>query len=344
MIRESLLYLSDNRLARSIVAEAPLARRIAERFVAGESLADAMRIAKALNASGLTATLAHLGESVSHRGDAEVATDVMVRLLEAIAAEGILANVSLKPTQLGLSIDENLCLANLRRVLTRARELGDGDGEIFVRIDMESSEFAERTISLVTTLWAEGFRNVGTVIQSYLRRAPIDLDRLISLGSRVRLVKGAYRESRRIAYPDKADVDRMFVEEMQTLLEANRYAAIATHDEAMIAATRRYAFERGIPRNSFEFQMLYGIRRDLQRRLREEGYNVRTYLPFGESWYPYLMRRMAERPANLLFVMGNLAKEAPTQGIGTPIALGSGFAFGALATAVWRGRGRARSP
>jgi len=336
MIRESLLFLSDNPTVRRLVTEAPAARRIAERFVAGDTLEDAVRTAKSLNTSGLLVTLDHLGESVRRREDAELATDAAIRTLEAIASEGILANISLKPTQLGLAIDHDLCVANLRHVLSRARELGDGDGEIFVRLDMESSEFTEGTITLVETLWREGYHNLGTVVQSYLRRTPIDVDRLISIGSRVRLVKGAYREASEVAYPDKAEVDRMFVEEMQTLLEARRSPAIATHDEAMIDATRRYAFERGIPRDSFEFQLLYGVRRDLQLRLREEGYRVRVYLPFGESWYPYLMRRLAERPANLLFVATNLAKESPIREVAKPIALGAGFAVGALAATAWR--------
>lgn len=339
MIRESLLYLSDNAAIRRMVTETPASRKIAERFVAGDTLADAIRCAKQLNAAGLTVTLDPLGEQVTAREDAINETDTAVRTVEAIATEGIQGNISVKATQLGLEIDESLCRENLRRILDRARELGDGGGEIFVRVDMESSEFTERTVALVEHFFAEGYRNVGTVVQAYLRRASPDVDRLLAIGSRVRLVKGAYREPEEVAYPDKAMVDRKFVDAMMTLLESGHYPAIATHDEAMIRATRNYAFEYGIARDSFEFQMLFGIRRDLQNRLREEGYNVRVYLPFGDSWYPYLMRRMAERPANLLFVMDSVAKESSLSldGFGKPLALGAGFLFGAVAAKTWRG-------
>ncbi|MDR0787728.1 MAG: proline dehydrogenase family protein [Gemmatimonadota bacterium] len=336
MIRESLLYLSDHPRIREIVSELPAAKRVTRRFVAGETLPEAVQVAKSLNAAGLSVTLDHLGEAVSLPEDARVATVEAVRMLETISSGKIQANISLKPTQLGLAIDESLCVSNLRRILERARELGDGDGEIFVRLDMESSEFTEQTVSLVETFWGEGFRNIGTVVQSYLHRAPIDIDRLVSLGSRIRLVKGAYRESDRVAFQKKDEVDRKFVEQMGTLLEADHCAAIATHDEEIIAATRQYAFEHGILRNSFEFQMLYGVRRDLQQRLREEGYNVRVYLPFGGSWYPYLMRRMAERPANLFFVLENVARESSLKEVSGPLALGSGFVLGALATRLWR--------
>jgi proline dehydrogenase len=203
---------------------------------------------------------------------------------------------------------------------------------------MESSAHTERTIQLVEALWAAGYHNVGTVVQSYLRRTLDDVRRLNRLGSRVRLVKGAYNEPADVAFQDKADVDAMFERAMQLLLSEGVYPAIATHDEDLIAATRRYAFEHGIPRESFEFQMLYGIRRDLQQRLREEGYNVRVYLPFGDSWYPYLMRRMAERPANLLFITGSILKESPVSRIARPVAIASGAVAGAVAALAWRGR------
>jgi proline dehydrogenase len=223
-------------------------------------------------------------------------------------------------------------------VLQRARELGDGAGEIFVRLDMESSEYTERTVALVEALWADGFHNTGTVLQSYLRRTPDDVERMIALRARVRLVKGAYQEPDSVAFPDKADTDRMFVEEMERLLDAGNYPAIATHDEAIIDAARRYVWEKGISKDSFEFQMLYGVRRDLQARLREEGYNVRVYVPFGESWYPYLMRRLAERPANMLFMAGSIAKESGVAGYARPVAIGGGILAGALAALAWRRR------
>ncbi len=336
MLRQSLLYLSESQAAQQLVTGTPLSRRVAERFVAGESLDDAIRAARTLNEQRFTVSLVYLGESITSRREAEEATEMFLRILEPIAEAGLEGNISLKPTQLGLDINEEFCRENVRRILSRARELGDGEGEIFVRLDMESSEYTERTIRLVEDLWAEGFRNVGTVVQSYLYRTPRDVQRLNALGSRVRLCKGAYNEPLEVAYPDKADVDRQFVEEMQVLLEEGVYAAIATHDEAMIDATRRWTFERGIAKSSFEFQMLYGVRRDLQARLLEEGYNVRIYLPFGESWYPYLMRRMAERPANLLFIVNSVAREAAPGRILRPVAVGTGVVAGTLAALAWR--------
>jgi proline dehydrogenase len=338
MLRESLLFLSENPAAKRLITRTPVSRRIAERFVAGETLDDAMRAARATNELGLKVSLDYLGESVTNREEAEAAADVAIETLERIAAEKLDANVSLKPTALGLEIDEDFCRTNVERVLERARELGDGDSEIFVRLDMESSEFTERTIALVEALWADGYRNVGTVLQSYLKRTPRDVDRLVSRGMRVRLVKGAYNEPDEVAFADKADVDEKFMEETKTLLHAGHYPAIATHDEAIIDQTRRYAFEQGISRESFEFQMLYGIRRDLQQRLREDGYNVRVYIPFGGSWYPYLMRRMAERPANLLFITSSILRESPLPGVANPYGLSAGVLAGTFLGLTWRSR------
>ena len=338
MLRQSLLYLSDNQAVRRAVSETGVSRRLVERFVAGETLDEAISVARALNEAGLLVSLDHLGELVITREEALSAVDMAIRSVERIALDEIRGNISVKPTQLGLGIEVDFCLANMERILTRAREVGKGDDEIFVRVDMESSDYTEKTIGLIEALWEKGFRNVGTVIQSYLHRSPGDIARLTALGSRVRLVKGAYNEPAGVAYPDKADVDRKFVEEMKTLLAAGHYPAIATHDDSMIAATRRYAFEHGIPRDSFEFQMLYGIRRDLQTRLREEGYNVRIYVPYGNSWYPYLMRRMAERPSNLFFVARGVAKESPLGRVGRPFAIGAGAVAGAFAALAWRGR------
>ncbi|CAN5320521.1 proline dehydrogenase [soil metagenome] len=313
MLKRSLLFLSENPVARLVVTGSALSRRVAERFVAGDTLDEAVLAARALNDAGLLVSLDYLGEAVSSRAEAEAATEVAIRTLERVRAEKLQANVSLKPTQLGLDLDPGLCRDNVARVLTRARELAPDD-PIFVRMDMEASEFTEGTIRLVEELWEAGFRNVGTVLQSYLRRTPEDVERLNQLGARVRLVKGAYQEPEEVAFPDKAEVDRHFVEEMKALLTGGNYPAIATHDEAMIDATRRFAWEKGIGKHAFEFQMLYGVRRDLQSRLREEGYTVRIYVPFGDSWYPYLMRRMAERPANLLFVARNVALEGSDMG------------------------------
>jgi proline dehydrogenase len=338
MLRQSLLFLSDSPTAKRLVTGTRVSRRMAERFVAGETLEDAIRAGRESNEANLTASLDFLGESVASRAEAEAATEMAIRTVEAIVESGIDGNISIKPTQLGLDIDEEFCRENVERLLARAREVGDGEGEIFVRLDMESSEYTERTMALTEKLWAAGYRNVGTVLQSYLRRTPDDMRRLLELGSRIRLVKGAYKEPSSVAFPDKADVDARFVEEMRELLERGNFPAIATHDEAMIDATRRWAFERGVPKESFEFQMLYGIRRDLQQRLREEGYLVRVYIPFGDSWYPYLMRRMAERPANLLFITGSILKESPVSRIARPVAIASGAVAGAVAALAWRGR------
>lgn len=342
MLKQSLLYLSESPAAKRVVTGTSVSRQIAARFVAGDTLDDAVGAARALNGNGFAVSLDYLGEAVATRAEAEAATRTADDTLHRIASEGLKANISIKPTQLGLDLDEEFCRANIRWVLERARELGDGDGEIFVRLDMEGSDYTERTVALVETLWGEGFRNVGTVLQSYLRRTPADVQRLNRFGARVRLVKGAYQEPASVAFPEKTEVDRHFVEEMQLLVDGGAYPAIATHDEAMIDATRRYAWERGIAKSSFEFQFLYGVRRDLQARLLEEGYNVRIYVPFGDSWYPYLMRRMAERPANLLFMASSIAKESPLRGAGHPRAVGAGVLAGALSTLIWKRRRNSR--
>jgi proline dehydrogenase len=338
MLKESLLALSESRTAKNVITRAPVSRSLAMRFVAGDTLEDAVQAARALNRAGLSVSLDFLGESVQTREEAQGATDMIIRILETISRTGIDANVSVKPTQLGLDLDEEFCRDNVEMVLQRARELGDGGGEVFVRLDMESTAYTERTIALVERLWADGFHNTGTVLQSYLRRTPEDLERLIALGSRIRLVKGAYKEPEDLAFPDKADVDRAYVDEMERLLEAGSYPAIATHDEAIIDHARRFVWEKGIGKESFEFQMLYGVRRDVQTRLREEGYNVRVYVPFGDSWYPYLMRRLAERPANVIFMAGNILKESGVGRFFNPAAIGAGIAAGAAAGLVLRGR------
>ncbi|HUE97473.1 MAG TPA: proline dehydrogenase family protein [Longimicrobiaceae bacterium] len=338
MFREGVLYLSNSPRMRRLVTETGFSKQLAQRFVAGDTLDDAIAAAKAINASGLTVSLDYLGESVTNRAEATAAAEMAVASLVRLSGEGIVGNISLKPTQLGLELDRDFCLANVEGILARARELGDGEGEIFVRLDMESSEYTEGTIELVEALWSRGYRNVGTVVQSYLYRTISDVRRLNALGSRVRLVKGAYQEPAAVAYQDKEDVDRQFVLALKLLLKEGIYPAIATHDDEMVAEARTFAFEHGIARDSFEFQMLYGIRRDLQQRLREEGYNVRVYLPYGDSWYPYLMRRMAERPANLFFLAGSVMKESPAGRLGRPKALGAGLAAGVLAALAFRSR------
>lgn len=306
ILRNSILFLSDSRLARRIARDAPFARGVARRFVAGETIDDAVNAARALNETGALVTLDYLGESVSSREEATASADVYIQLLQRITAEELNANVSLKLTQMGQDIDEDFLRQNLGRVLDLARE-----NDIFVRFDMESSAYTQRTLDFFRKLWDEGYHNIGVVIQSYLYRSEDDIRMANELGARVRLCKGAYKEPESVAYPEKRDVDANFIKLMQLLLSEGNYPGIATHDEAMIRATIAYAREEGIPNSAYEFQMLYGIRRDLQQKLVADGYNMRVYVPFGEAWYPYLMRRMAERPANLMFIVDAMIRESP---------------------------------
>jgi len=277
-----------------------LAQRLAMRFVAGTTLEQALAVCRDLNAEGITVTLDVLGESVSSLEEAAAARDVYLRTLSAIHDGSVQGNVSLKLSQFGIDLSEAECRANVGQLVERARTLSG-----FVRVDMESSEYADRTLALVHDLFSQ-FGAVGTVIQAYLYRSRADIEKLNQRGIRVRLCKGAYLEPASVAFPKKADVDKNYVELMQLLLDKGNYPAIATHDENMIAATKAYAETHKISRDAFEFQMLYGIRRDLQRQLAKSGYRVRVYVPFGAAWYPYYMRRLAERPANILFILRNL--------------------------------------
>jgi proline dehydrogenase len=277
-----------------------LARQLATRFVAGATLDQAVKVARKLNQEHITATLDHLGESVTSLADAATARDVYLRTLDAIHQNGLQANVSLKLTQFGLDIFYEECLANVEALVRHARDLGS-----FVRVDMESSEYTQRTLDLVSDLFRR-YGSVGVVIQAYLYRSRADIEKLCVEGIRVRLCKGAYLEPASAAYPSKADVDRNFLELAEILLQKGVYPAIATHDEAIIDRIKHFAEANRIPRDAFEFQMLYGIRRDLQRKLIAEGWRLRLYVPFGCAWYPYYMRRLAERPANVLFILRNL--------------------------------------
>jgi proline dehydrogenase len=299
MLKESLLYLARQERIRQFVITNPAARAVARRFVAGETLDDAMRATKPLNARRIAVSLDHLGENVSDRREAEATAGEYITTLERIRTEGVEANISIKLTALGLDIDMGLCQANLERVVCEAHKR-----DIFVRVDMEGSDYTERTLDLVGEAHAR-YPNVGTVVQSMLYRTPSDVETLIERGIRVRLVKGAYMEPPAVAFPTKTDVDEQYLRLMYRLLERGVFPALATHDEALLAAAQRYAAEKQIPRARFEFQMLYGIRRDLQEQLASEGYNVRVYVPYGSQWYPYLTRRMAERPANLMFILSN---------------------------------------
>jgi len=306
MLRTGLLWLSEQPRLFSIIRGNGLARRLASRFVAGETVEAAVAALTQLNATGIRASLDLLGESVAGAAEARAARDTYLETLDRIRRAGADANVSVKLTQMGLALDERLCVENLRAIIAQAR-----DDRSFVRIDMEQSEYTERTLQLFRQKFHPEFGNaVGVVLQSYLRRTERDVEDMIALGARVRLCKGAYQEPPAVAFPAKRDVDATFVRCMEWLLERGNYPGIATHDTAIIAHAKDFARERGVAPQRFEFQMLYGVRRDLQRRLRREGYNVRVYVPFGSHWYPYLMRRLAERPANVVFLLGNIVRES----------------------------------
>ncbi|MDT8341313.1 MAG: proline dehydrogenase family protein [Longimicrobiales bacterium] len=305
MLRNSLIFLSQSSAAKTVVTRTPL-RTMARRFVPGEKVDDLVRAVRAANAEGMSATGNYLGESVHDEPNARRAADIYLRILDRIHDEKLDANISLKFTQLGQDISETFLAQNLGRVLERARET-----DTFIRFDMESSEYTQRTLDAFEKLWAQGWRNIGVVLQSYLKRSAGDVARMNELGARVRLCKGAYAEPPSVAFQEKAQVDDSFVELTRMLLAGGNYPAIATHDERMIAATVDFAEREGIARERFEFQMLHGVRRDLQAQLVKDGYRVRAYVPFGEHWYPYLMRRLAERPANMLFFAGSVVKESP---------------------------------
>ncbi|MGO8947608.1 MAG: proline dehydrogenase family protein [Ktedonobacterales bacterium] len=302
MLKDTMLFLARQDGIRHFVSSNPAARRVARRFVAGETLQDALAVAQSLNQRHISVSLDHLGENVSDGAEAAAAARDYIQTLDRIRSSGVEANISIKLTALGLDISEELCRENVICVLRHARDL-----DIFVRIDMEGSDYTQRTLDMVLDLRHE-FEQVGTVMQAMLYRTPKDVVRLIESHTRVRLVKGAYLEPAALAYPRKADVDAAFVELMHTLLEHGVYPAIATHDEHIIAETCRFAAKHGLSAARFEFQMLYGIRRDLQDQLARRGYNVRVYVPYGTQWYPYLTRRLAERPANLVFVMSNAVR------------------------------------
>lgn len=276
----------------------------ARRFIAGEEIPEAIAAARALEERGFQHTLDLLGESVASLSGADTATRGYLRVVDAIIEAGIGRNVSLKLTQLGLDVDKASTIDNLRRILDRAEPAG-----FFVRIDMENSPYTEVTLEIFETMWQQGYREVGIVLQSALYRSEKDLARLNALGARVRLVKGAYNEPKNVAYQKKEDVDAAYARMTKTLLTSGQYPAIATHDPAMIDLAKSVAREHGIAPDRFEFQMLYGIRRDLQARLLADGYRIRVYVPFGREWFPYFMRRLGERPANIAFVLRGIAGE-----------------------------------
>jgi len=276
----------------------------ARRFIAGETLEEAVVVARTLQSRGLLLTLDYLGESVRSIDEATTATRAYLTLMDAIVAAGIERNLSLKLTQLGLEVDRATCVDNLRRIL----DPGQRDG-FFVRIDMENSPFTQVTLDVFETLWQQGYRNIGVVLQACLHRSEQDVRRMNELQARVRLVKGAYKEPQTAAYQLKSEVDEAYRRLMRVLLDAGNYPAIATHDETMLRTACAYAAEHGIAPERYEFQMLYGVRRDLQTTLAAEGHRMRIYVPFGREWFPYFMRRLGERPANVGFVIRGILGE-----------------------------------
>jgi proline dehydrogenase len=305
MLRNTLLYLSNQPGIFKFVRDNSVAKSFASRFVAGETVHTAIDAVRRLNAKGITASLDLLGESTTNEQEAYAAQREYLQLLDLIAREKLDANVSLKLTAMGMDISDALCVKVTREILERAKSYNN-----FVRLDMESSAYTQKTLDLFSQHFYPDFRaNVGIVLQSYLYRTVADAERAATWGARVRICKGAYKEPADVAFPEKSDVDASYVKAMHHLLAHGNYPGIATHDEAIIAEARRFAKEKGIASDRFEFQMLYGVRRDLQEGLVRDGYRVRCYVPFGTQWYPYLMRRLAERPANVAFMAGNVVRE-----------------------------------
>jgi proline dehydrogenase len=306
MIRRSLLYLSQSPGARKVLTGNPLTRPMSRRFVAGEGADDLMDSVREVNGKGFQATANYLGEAVRDRESARAAADMYLTVIDHLSDEGLDAGVSLKFTQMGQDIDEAFLQENLGRVLQRAKDAG-----VFIRFDMEGSDYTQRTLDAFEALWQEGWRGIGAVLQAYLKRTAGDVRRMIDLGAPVRLCKGAYAEPAAIAYQEMDRIRANFIELMHWLMAEGEDPAIATHDPILIDAARGFAAREGIDAARFEFQLLYGVRRDIQQELLDAGHRVRVYIPFGEMWYPYLMRRLAERPENLFLVMGSVVKESP---------------------------------
>jgi len=302
--RSALIYLSRREGLKDFATRFPPFKKLTTRFVAGETVDDAVQMIRQINADGATASFDHLNESVAHEQEADQEVREYLRILVRIDETGIRSNVSIKLTQFGLELDSELAYQNARRVVEDAARRGN-----FVRVDMEASSVTQVTLDIFDRLRSEfGLNDVGIVLQSYLRRSYDDAVRLVKVPARIRICKGAYNEPPEVAFPDKKDVDSNYVRIMQLLLGSGIYHGIATHDPKMIAATIDFAQREGIGKEAFEFQMLFGIRRDLQKQLAHDGYNMRVYVPYGKHWYPYFMRRLAERPANIWFVLKNMFK------------------------------------
>jgi proline dehydrogenase len=307
VLRAALIALSESRSLRGIAERSRIGQRTSARFVAGKEVADAIRAAAAMNQIGASVSIDNLGENVTNADEARASAQLYSNLLDEIAARKLNANVSLKLTHMGLDVDEAMAYEIVRGLVAKAACMSPKN---FVRVDMEGSPYTQRTLNFVHELHRvpgnEGC--VGAVIQSYMRRAEADIEKLLSERIRIRLCKGAYKEPEDIAFPKKSEVDGNYVKLMKTLMKSGVYHGLATHDEAIIKEAKAFAIREGIPRNAFEFQMLHGIRRDLQQNLVRDGWGVRVYIPFGTEWYPYFMRRLAERPANVLFIAKNLLR------------------------------------
>jgi len=304
LTRSALIYLSRQEGLKEFAARFSLFRKLTTRFIAGETIDEAIAAIREINARGCTASFDHLNESVDSAAETEAEVTEYLNVLARIDYTGIKSNVSIKLTQFGLEIDPELAYRNARRVVEDAKRRGN-----FARIDMEGSSVTQATLDIFNRLRAEfDLNDVGIVVQSYLYRTKDDVSALLKIPARIRLCKGAYDEPAEVAYPDKKDVDQNYVQVMQMLLSSGVYHGIATHDPKMIDATVDFAQREGISKDAFEFQMLYGIRRDLQEQLARDGYGMRVYVPYGKHWYPYFMRRLAERPANIWFVVKNLWK------------------------------------
>jgi proline dehydrogenase len=299
MLKAILLYLSRQKVIQGFMMNFGVTRRVVDRFVSGEELQDGLNAVKKINSEGAIATLDHLGEEVSEPEEAIAATEVYLNALEQINNNRVDTNVSVKPTQVGLKVDKKLCEENFARIIEKAKKY-----DSFVRMDMEGSDCTQDTLDVFYNL-RKKYDNLGIVIQTYLYRSEKDVDEILKLGGRIRLCKGAYKEPKEIAFPKKQQVDENFVKLMQKMLLSGIYHGIATHDEKIIETAKEFAQKNNIPKESFEFQLLYGIRTELQYQLIRQGYNVRIYIPFGRQWYPYFMRRLAERPANLFFFLKN---------------------------------------
>jgi proline dehydrogenase len=308
MLRTFFVRLSENPSLRNFAERSSLGRRVSNRFVAGTAIADAVRATQAINRAGMSVSIDNLGENVTNPDEARHSSELYHQILDAITANQLNANISLKLTHMGLDVDEKLAREIVSGLVAKAASMDHPPG--FVRIDMEGSPYTQRTIEFVHELhrMPGNANSVGTVIQSYLRRSESDVEKLLAEGIRIRLCKGAYKEPAEIAFPDKADVDANYVKLMKTLMKSGIYHGLATHDQSIIQQAQAFATREKLSRDSFEFQMLYGIRRDLQHSLVRDGWRVRIYIPFGSEWYPYFMRRLGERPANVLFIARNLLR------------------------------------